>query len=150
MIRISENNLDDFENVYQLGIVVFSPCDTGDMIKHHDKVKWRERAESGQMLAAYDSGVLVGFCISYEKSTDTFHIWNAGVVPEYRKLGVWRQMYELIYEHAKSSGYSYLTVNTSEDEFPHMYAFALRNHFTEIQKEMDSNGINRSKFRMEL
>jgi ribosomal protein S18 acetylase RimI-like enzyme len=60
------------------------------------------------VLIAEQDGVPVGFRAGYRYSPDTFAIWLAGVLPEYRRQGIGGQLYREQKEWLKSQGYRYV------------------------------------------
>lgn len=99
-LKLHINQLDDLDKVLELSILVFEPP-LENIKKYHDKSDWLIKIENGGLLvSAWDNERVVGFSICYPKE-GKFHIWNVGVLKEYRKLGIWKMMYEEIEKFAK-------------------------------------------------
>lgn len=60
------------------------------------------------VLIAEQDGVPVGFRAGSRFSPDTFAVWLAGVLPEYRKQGVGGALYRCQKEWLKSQGYRFI------------------------------------------
>ncbi len=60
------------------------------------------------ILIAEKDGVPVGFRAGYRHSPDTFAVWLAGVLPEFRRKGIGGELYRRQKEWLKSQGYRFL------------------------------------------
>ncbi len=60
-------------------------------------------------IGAYDGDKLVGWNISSQKSSDTLHTIFSGVLPEYRKKGLYTQMTKMVLEEAARLGFQVIT-----------------------------------------
>lgn len=67
--------------------------------------------------------VAAGYMIGYEKP-DSMHIWLAGVVPGYRRHGVFNAMIDAVADEAKARGRNILTVKSYERFDPMLQALA--------------------------
>jgi len=133
-ITLHINQIKEFEKALEVSNQVFEPSPE-ELQKYHDKNDWLNKINSGGlMVGAWDDKKMVGFSICYPKE-GKFHIWNVGVLKEYRKLGIWKMMYGEIEKFAKERRFDQLTLNTYKVKFPGMYRFVLDNGFTEYKTE---------------
>ena len=63
-------------------------------------------------LAAYVDGQPVGYKIGYEEAPGRFYSWMGGVLPEYRKRGIARDLLHHQEERCRAEGYNSITVKT--------------------------------------
>lgn len=132
------NQLDELDEVLKISNEVFNPS-LEELEKYHNKADWKQKISGGGLLiSALADNRIVGFSICYPKDGN-FHIWNVGVLNEYRKQGVWKLMHEEITKYAKRKGYNKLTLNTYKKKFPRMYAFALSNGYKEYRTEWEKS-----------
>lgn len=133
-IKLEINNLEELDNVLRVSREVFKPTPEKEE-KYHNKEDWLNKIKNnGLLITAKDKGSVVGFSICYPKD-NKLHIWNVGVVENYRRFGVWKQMYKAILNSAKQNGFKKLTLNTYKNKFPNMYAYCLKNGFEEYKTE---------------
>ena len=64
------------------------------------------------VLIAEHGGIPVGFRAGYRYSTDTFAVWLAAVLPEYRRQGIAGALYRSQKDWLKSEGYRFLRTHT--------------------------------------
>lgn len=70
-------------------------------------------SESILVIIASHDGENVGFSICYDKYKDgSLYIWVDGVLPKYRKFGVYKKVDEYRSEVAKSKGYKSFRIKT--------------------------------------
>lgn len=142
---ISLNNSDDLPEALKLAEDIFQPNEA-EKIKYHNPIDWKHRMDNGLLVLARKDGIPVGFAISYEKD-GALHIWNVGVLEEYRRSGIWRAIYEAIMRFAKENNYKKITINTFKEKFPGMYNFLINNEFIEYKTEVDQlSGNTKSLF----
>ncbi len=134
-IEYAVNNYDMLDGAMEVAVRVFEP-NTEEIEKYHQRKQWEERARSGALVVATFNNSVVGFAVCYPKET-CFHIWNVGVLPEYRGQKIWQTMYGMIEAKAKSDGFKTLTLNTFPAKFTNMYRFAINNGFVETNSETD-------------
>ena len=60
------------------------------------------------VLIAEEDGIPVGFRAGYRYSSDTFAIWLAGVLPEYRQRGIGGALYRRQNDWLRSQGYGFI------------------------------------------
>jgi GNAT superfamily N-acetyltransferase len=60
-------------------------------------------------IGAYDGDKLVGWNISSQRSSDTLHTIFSGVLPEYRKQGIYTEMTKMVLEEAPKLGFQIVT-----------------------------------------
>jgi len=133
-IILHKNQIEDLDKTLEISIQIFEPSPE-ELQKYHNKNDWLNKINHGGLLVtAWDYKKMVGFSICYSKE-QKFHIWNAGVLKEYRKLGIWRMMSDEIEKFAKEKDFKHLTLNTYKTKFPDMYAFVLDNGYEEYKTE---------------
>lgn len=144
------NKINQLENILELSKDVFSPSKE-DALKYHDKADWLNKInKNGLLISVKDKNKYIAFAICYQKEERILHIWNVGVQGEYRRMGIWKEIYQRILDYAIEKGYKYLTLNTYENKFPNMYKFAKREEFILTKKEITTNGDIKSCFIKEL
>ena len=144
-ITIVTNKIDDLVEVLEVSITIFQPNEERKKL-YHSESDWMEKIKNGLLVTAYDGTKVIGFAVSYIKSDD-LHIWNVGVLPEYRKRGVWEKMYEITIQVATEKKFTTVSLNTYKDKFPGMYNFCLTHGFAEYKTEFDEmSGSTKSMF----
>ena len=134
-IRLNINKIEDLDEILEVAEKVFRP-NKEEKEKYHQKSIWLERAINGLLISAQVDNKIIGFAICYRKE-DALHIWNVGVLEEYRKNGVWRKIYEEIVNFANKNKFSKITLNTHKNQFPGMYNFAVKEGFAVERTEFD-------------
>jgi GNAT superfamily N-acetyltransferase len=127
---------------------VFKPG-KDELALYYSKEDWAKRIENGLLLLAYDQEKIIGFAISYKTNDLTFHIWNVGVLEEYRGKGIWSGFFKQIAEHARLLGMNKLTLNTYKTKFPNMYQFVTSHNFNLIKTEnveVDGKTVEKNYF----
>lgn len=133
-IDIHINKIDELEKVLNVASEVFKPNEE-EKQRYHNKEDWKQKIKNGGLLiSASINDKIVGFTICYLKP-DSFHIWNVGVLEDYRKLGVWKLMHNEIISYATKNNYKKITINTYKDQFPNMYNFLTTNRYKEYKVE---------------
>lgn len=130
------NNIEDLDEVIEVGYEVFKPS-LVEKEKYWKKSDWLIRMDNGLLISAVFDDRIIGFAFCYKREND-FHIWNVGVLNKYRKMGVWRKMYEEIIKFAKDNNYSEISLNTYKENFPEMYDFCKKEEFLENKTEFDT------------
>lgn len=150
-ITYQHNAIGDLESVFKIATEIFDPTPE-EIRKYQSKQGWIEKIQSGGLLiTAYEENTPVGFAICRNHDNERLHIWNVGVVPQFRKKGVWKEMYRRIVEHAESGGYKRITLNTYKDLFPSMYSFVQKEGFSCYEIEMENiRGKMRKQSKFEL
>ncbi len=148
-VVLSLNRIEELDEVLDVAEKVFRPS-REEKERYHLKSKWIERVNNGLLISAKIKKRIVGFAICYRKESD-LHIWNVGVLEEFRKKGIWRKMYKEIVAFAIKNGFKSLSLNTYKKQFPGMYDFATKEGFTEYKTELDDlSGDIKSMFGKEL
>lgn len=94
------------------------------------------------ILAAYIDGKAAGFKAGYERES-FFYSWMGGVLPQYRQLGIAKQLADHQERWAKGQGYNSITFKT-RNVHKGMLIFALKNGFNIIDVESRTDvGANR-------
>ena len=103
--KLEFNNLLQIDEVLNTADIVFKPTPEQSE-KYHNKKDWLQIVQDGGLLlSVLINNNVVAFAIC-EKRNDALHIWNVGVLPEYRKIGLWKQMHEKIVEYAKNQKFN--------------------------------------------
>ena len=63
------------------------------------------------ILSAYVNNENVGYFIAYEEN-NYFYVWVAAIIPEYRRMGILKEMMRICNEYAKEHGYHKLILKT--------------------------------------
>lgn len=144
-IKINTNHLEELNEVLEVANIVFQPNEA-EKARYHRKEDWLLKIENGLMVTAVVGGKVIGFAICYRKE-NTLHIWNVGVLPEHRKNGAWRKMYDAIVLFARENGFESISLNTYKEKFPSMYNFCQTHGFEEYNTELDElSGTTKSMF----
>jgi len=101
----------------------------------HQKTVYEERlgGKKHLVLIAYDEEKPIGFKVGYERD-DTFYSWMGGVLPNYRKSGVARNLATTQEDWARKNGFQTITFKT-RNRLKGMLIFALKNNFNIINVE---------------
>lgn len=134
-IEYEINKYELLDEAMKIADVVFKPNKI-EKEKYHNRQVWSDRAMSGMLVVAMDDNKAVGFALAYPKEK-LLHIWNVGVLDEYRGNGIWQSMFDLIKKRALDDKYEAITINTFPDSFANMYRFTIKNGFEEIKREND-------------
>lgn len=125
----------DLSDALILAKEVFEPSEK-ELAEYHQEAHWREKMRHGGLLVtAWKNGTMIGFVICDHREERTLHVWNAGVHHPHRGRGVWSTMYAAIENFASRAGYDRITLNTSRERFPNMYAFVKNHGFKEYRTE---------------
>jgi len=134
-IEININKIDKIDEVMMVAETVFQPNDE-EKAKYHRKEDWLEKIKNGLLVTVSIDKKIVGFAVCYRKDK-TLHVWNVGVLPDYRENGVWQKMYEMVVFQARESEYEAISLNTYKEKFPGMYNFCQTHGFFESKTEKD-------------
>ena len=106
--------------------------------------EWRSRLRDPKSLIFYicePKSRPVAFLFLHPKllmNKDHLHIWLAGVSEQYRQLGLWRNLLDAAFIHARNLDMP-LSIRTNQYKFPAMYAF-LSGSFKWQECERDDSG----------
>ncbi len=90
---------------------------------------------------AYIENQPVGFKIGYERDQNEFYSWLGGVLPEYRGLGVARELMLTQHEWCRKQGYSKISTKT-QNRFQSMLILNIKNGFEIISTDpTDKDGM---------
>ncbi len=134
-IVVHINKIDELDEVLKVSEIIFKP-NKEEKEKYHLKSIWLERINNGLLVSSLVDNKIIGFAVCYKKE-DVFHIWNVGVLEEYRKSGVWRKMYDEIVKFSIEKDFLKLTLNTYKNKYPKMFDFAIKEGFEEYRTEFD-------------
>ncbi|MFA7301241.1 MAG: GNAT family N-acetyltransferase [Candidatus Shapirobacteria bacterium] len=148
-IVLNINKIDQIDEVLEVGEEVFKP-NKEEKEKYHKKEVWLNKIENGLLISASVDNKIVGFAICYKKETD-LHIWNVGVLEEYRKFGIWKKMYNEVVKFAIENEYESISLNTYKEKFLGMYTFCIKEGFVEYKIEFDEfQNTTKSMFRKKI
>ena len=102
------------------------------------EIEMRLQHQPHYLLLAEIDGRPVGFIAGYGLSPALFHGWLGGVLPDYRRQGIARQLWTAQEEWARSRGYSKITVKV-RNRFQGMLLFLITNHYlpTKVDAQED-------------
>lgn len=144
--QLEINPVDKIDAILETAKEVFKPTHD-EIIKYHNKEVWINKVKNGGLLLTIsNSDRVVAFAIC-DKRVNCLHIWNVGVLPEYRKTGYWKKMHDQIIKYANTQGLNKLTLNTYKEKFPGMYNFVSTNGYSLISEEFDeTQKLTKSSF----
>lgn len=138
-LKFNLNKIEELDEALAVSIKIFNPSKK-IICKYHDKNDWLNKINNGGLfISALNNGKVIGFAICYPEENN-FHIWNVGVLKEYRRFGVWKEMFNRILSFAAQKNFRHLTLNTYKTKYPNMYSFCLKNGFEEYKKEYKIEG----------
>lgn len=139
--KIEINNISIIDLILETAKDIFNPSKE-ELEKYHKREIWLKKVkDGGLMVSASTDNRIVAFAIC-EKRNDSLHIWNVGVLSDYRRLGLWKHIHTLIVTHAIENGYKNITLNTYKDKFPNMYNFVKENDYIENNREPSQKDTN--------
>lgn len=149
-VNIKINEIKKIDEVLDVSKIIFKPSTEEELEEFHCKQDWLDKIKNnGLLVTGYLGNNLAGFAICYQKGDHNLHIWNVGVLSEYRGMGVWKQMFKKIENFVENKNYTSLTINTYKEKFPKMYNFLTNSSFDEYEKKETKLG-SKSCFRKEL
>ena len=86
------------------------------------------------IIVAYLHNSPIGYLVAYDKFDDgSFYCWMTGVLPDYRKRGVFKAMMSYLEEIAKQKGYFTIKIKTRNNR-REMLAYLIKHgfYFTEV------------------
>lgn len=153
-IEIGLGGISNLRDVHQVSLDIFHPSPAG-MEKYHNVADWEEKLEKGGVLVVGKADrKIVGFILAYKTADEVMHLWNAGVLSEYRNMGIFSNMFEELAVECRRRGVKKLTLNTIEKKFPEMYKHAINKGFVEYEREwVEDDHVGKtvkSKFELSL
>lgn len=144
------NDIPTLDDVLLVSREVFTPSKE-EILKYHDKEDWLSKIQNeGLLISVYEDNKCIAFAICYKVDNKELHIWNVGVLEEYRGEGIWRESYKKIINYALDKGFKKITLNTYKDKFPNMYAFVNKKGFRLLREETTLGGYSKSFFIKEI
>ena len=129
-LLMSLNKVEELDEAIDISNQIFVPS-PAEALKYYNKQDWLKKIEDGGLLVTVKKdGHLAGYVICYRED-QIFHIWNVGVLEDFRGLGIWKKMYGSILDYAIKSGCDQLTLNTYKSKFSSMYSFCQKHGFVE-------------------
>lgn len=134
-MKIAINNLNLIDQTVQLYNNIFK--DT-NYFNTGLKEEWLKDINSSAKLFTAEEEFdgktkVVGFAFC-DNIEDTFIIFYAGVIPEFRNRGIWKSIFSEIKKYAKNAGFKEIGVENSEEMFPLMTQFLIKNNFKELDR----------------
>jgi N-acetylglutamate synthase-like GNAT family acetyltransferase len=134
-IEIEIGGVENLDTALMVSKLVFEPTKEEEE-KYHNLEDWKNKIENGGVLVVGKvDGKIAGFIIAYKTADEVMHVWNAGVLAECRKLGIFSNMFEELAVKCRQDGIKKMTLNTIEKKFPEMYKYAINKGFVEYEKE---------------
>ena len=103
--------------------------DDADEVFFIERIKTKENI---LILIAYDNEIPIGFKIGYRYNETTFYSWVGGVLENYRKKGVAKQLAKLQENWCKKKQFSKIRTK-SMNKFKSMLILNLKNDFNIVQ-----------------
>jgi ribosomal protein S18 acetylase RimI-like enzyme len=102
-ISFSEAFFSDFR---QLTAIIFEDSADKDWL---DSLQWRlESMPNTTVFMAEDSSKLIGYQVGYATAYNRYYNWLNGVIPEYRRRGIGKELMQHQYEWLQRSRYKSL------------------------------------------
>ena len=140
------NDLSNIDEIISISKDVFHPSEES-ILKYHNKEDWLNKIKNkGLLISVYDNDVCIAYALCNKIDDDILRIWNVGVLDEYRGLGIWNQIYNMIVNYAVQEGYKKLNLNTFKVKFPNMYKFVKKEGFNLMKEETKDDGYTKSYF----
>lgn len=123
MINIKESDLD---KGYEVHLKIPEFKDPEDTLENFKK---RIEGKKSLVLVGFVDEKPAGYIISYDRYDDgSIYCWMAGVLPEYRKLGVLSGMMEYLEKWAKEEGFDSIKIKTRNAR-REMLSYLVKNDF---------------------
>lgn len=153
-IEVEIGGIENLDEALLVSKIVFEPT-PAEVEKYHNREDWHNKIEKdGVLVVGKADGKVVGFIVAYKTADAVMHVWNAGVILEYRKMGIFSNMFEELSVRCKQEGIKKITLHAIEQRHPEMYKYVINKGFVEYEKEwVDDERIGRtekSKFELTL
>lgn len=153
-VEIEMGGVENLDDALRVARLVYNPNEE-EIKKYHNKENWRSKIENdGLLVVGKADGQIVGFVLAYKTADEVMHVWNAGVLPEFRRLGIFSNMFEELAVKCRQLGIKKITLHTIEESFPEMYKYVINKGFVEYEREWvdDYQGgkVEQSKFELSL
>lgn len=80
-------------------------------------------------IVAYHKDKPVGYMLGYDRYNDgSFYCWMAGVMPEFRRMGVLSKMMAALFAWSRENGFETIRIKTRNDKRA-MLSFLIKNNF---------------------
>lgn len=133
-LTVSLNKIEELHEAIDISNQISVPTPV-EAEKYHNKHDWMKKIEDGGLLVTVkQDGQMAGYALCYRED-HIFHIWNVGVLEDFRGLGIWKKMYETISQYAVKNGCNQLTLNTYKSKYSSMYSFCQKHGFVEYKIE---------------
>jgi ribosomal protein S18 acetylase RimI-like enzyme len=128
-VEIRELDKVDIPKAIEISLAIFSPKNSKNS-PYYDPQKWNDYLDNGGiLLGAFVNNKLVGYLMSYRKTSRRFHVWMAGVKKEFRRRGVMTRLLKTLERKLVVQGYELMTINVCEVKSPEMFAFVKKKGF---------------------
>lgn len=153
-IEVEIGRAENLDEALLVSKIVFEPTPIEEE-KYHNKEDWKNKIEKGGVLVVGKvDGKVVGFILAYKTADEVMRVWNAGVISEYRKLGIFSNMFEELSVKCKQDGIKKITLHAIEQRHPEIYKFVINKGFVEFEREwVEDEKIGKtekSKFELKL
>ncbi len=112
ILVIDNPNINDFEEVIKLLNVVFSKFPGNRTYLAKDAQDKISHLPNPKIFLIKDKDIIIAFAICYERYPNYYHIWQLGVLEEYRGSGYGKALYEKVEKTAQDLEYKGVTMNT--------------------------------------
>ncbi|OIQ20012.1 MAG: hypothetical protein BM556_05860 [Bacteriovorax sp. MedPE-SWde] len=127
----------EIELIYPLYCKLFDPAHPIDTLIERCREK-----EKYLLLVAMSNGSPVGLKAAMAED-NLLHSWIGGVLPEFRRQGIARQLTEIQHEWAKENGFSRIRTHT-DHRYNNMIIHNIRNGFEIIETKIrPHNGVRK-------
>lgn len=136
-------NHNEMEHLLSLYTTIFEDAKP-DIFKQRFKEK-----ENVLSIIAFHKQKPIGFKIGYRYNQTTFYSWVGGILSNYRKQGIAKQLAKLQEEWVKNNGYTKLRTK-SMNNFKPMMILNLKNGFNIKEAYTNDNGQTKIVFEKEI
>jgi len=112
ILVIDNPGIDDFEEVIKPLNEVFSKFDGHKIYIAKDAQDKIFHLPNPKIFLIKDGNNIIAFAMCYERYPSYYHIWQLGVLEEYRGNGYGKELYKKIEYMAKELGYKGVSMNT--------------------------------------
>ncbi|KKT49967.1 MAG: GCN5-related N-acetyltransferase, partial [Candidatus Collierbacteria bacterium GW2011_GWB1_44_197] len=113
-VEIEIGGVENLDDALRVARLVYNPNEE-EIKKYHNKENWRSKIEKdGILVVGKVDGEIVGFLLAYKTTDEVMHVWNAGVLSEFRRLGIFSNMFEELAVKCRQDGIKKITLHTIE------------------------------------
>lgn len=105
-----------FSDFRELTATIFEDSADKDWL---DSLQWRlENMPNATVFIAEDGSKLIGYQVGYATAYNRYYNWLNGVIPEYRRRGIAKELMRYQYEWLQGSHYKSLEVQIEQHNTP--------------------------------